>query len=44
MKFERKPIQPNPTCPMCGKPTKEHTSEEMKNCINQRREANKSIK
>lgn len=42
MKFERKPIQPNPTCPMCGKPIKEHTSEEMKNCTNQRREASKT--
>ena len=37
MKFERKPIQPNPTCAMCGKPIKEHTLEEIKNCMEQRR-------
>ena len=37
MKFERKPIQPNPTCAMCGKPIKVHTSEEIKNCMKERR-------
>ena len=37
MKFERKPIQPNPTCAMCGKPIKEHTSEEIKICMGERR-------
>jgi len=36
MKFERKPIQPNPTCAMCGKPIKEHTSQEMKICMEER--------
>ena len=37
MKFEHKPIQPNPTCAMCGKPIKEHTFQEMKICMEERR-------
>jgi len=37
MKFERKPIQPNPTCAMCGKPIKEHTPSEINKCVNERR-------
>jgi len=37
MKFERKPIRPNPTCAMCGKPINEHTSQEMKICMEERR-------
>jgi len=37
MKFGSKPIQPNPTCAMCGKPIKEHTYEEIKNCMEERR-------
>ena len=37
MKFERKPIQPNPTCAMCGKPIKEHSTDEMKICMEERR-------
>ena len=37
MKFERKPIQSNPTCAMCGKSIKEHTCEEIKICMEQRR-------
>ena len=37
MKFERKPILPNPTCAMCGKPIKDHTTEEIKNCAKERR-------
>jgi hypothetical protein len=37
MKFERKPIQSNPTCAMCGKPIKEHTSQETKICMEERR-------
>jgi hypothetical protein len=37
MKFERKPIQPNPTCSMCGKPINEHTLEEIKICMEKRR-------
>ncbi|TSA18277.1 MAG: DUF2256 domain-containing protein [Nitrosopumilales archaeon] len=41
MKFERKPIQPNPTCAMCGKPIKEHTSEEIKICMEKRRNSKK---
>lgn len=38
MKFERKPIQPNPTCAMCGKSIKEHTLQEMQKCSEQRRQ------
>jgi len=37
LKFERKPIQSIPTCAMCGKPVKDHTQEEIKNCSNNRR-------
>ncbi|MGC1708325.1 MAG: hypothetical protein WA799_00785 [Nitrosotalea sp.] len=40
MKFERKPIQPIPTCAMCGKPIKDHTQEEIKSCANNRRNVN----
>lgn len=35
--FERKPIQPEPTCAMCGKIVKKHTPEEMKICMEERR-------
>lgn len=41
MKFERKPIQPSPTCAMCGKPIKEHTQEEIKICMEKRRNSRK---
>jgi len=44
LKFERKPIQPNPTCAMCGKSIKDHTSEQMKFCIDERRKANNNMK
>lgn len=37
MKFERKSIQPNPTCAMCGKPIKEHMPQEIKICMEKRR-------
>ncbi|MDE1762747.1 MAG: hypothetical protein KGH88_00685 [Thaumarchaeota archaeon] len=40
MKFERKPIETNPTCAMCGKAIKSHTAEEMTKCVNERRDAN----
>ena len=39
LKFERKPIQPTPSCAMCGKPVKDHTQEEMKICIEERRKS-----
>ena len=42
LKFERKPIEPNPTCAMCGKPIKLHTMEEIKKCSNERRDVRKS--
>jgi hypothetical protein len=42
MKFERKPIQPNPTCAMCGKLIKEHSIEEIKICMEERRNSTKS--
>ncbi|HJU14276.1 MAG TPA: hypothetical protein VJ792_07465 [Candidatus Nitrosotalea sp.] len=40
MNFERKPIEPTPTCAMCGKPIKSHTAEQMKTCTAERRKAN----
>jgi len=40
MPFERKPIQPEPTCAICGKPIKNHNSEEMKTCMEERRRRN----
>ncbi|HJW19095.1 MAG TPA: hypothetical protein VJ571_00880 [Candidatus Nitrosotalea sp.] len=39
MKFERKPIAIIPTCAMCGKPVKEHTSEQIKSCTGERRKS-----
>jgi hypothetical protein len=42
MKFEPKPIYPNPTCAMCGKPIKVHTPEEIKICIEERQNSKKS--
>ncbi|MGI0045879.1 MAG: hypothetical protein ACREBB_01635 [Nitrosotalea sp.] len=40
MKFERKPIESNPTCAMCGKAINSHTPEKMKECANERKNAN----
>ncbi len=40
LEFERKPIQSIPTCAMCGKPVKDHTTEEIKKCANTRRNVN----
>lgn len=37
MKFERKPIEVAPTCAMCSKPVKEHNTEQMKSCTEERR-------
>ncbi|MBI3253403.1 MAG: hypothetical protein HYZ56_01570 [Nitrosopumilales archaeon] len=37
MPFERKPIVADPTCAMCGKPIKNHSKEELKSCMEQRR-------
>lgn len=39
MKFERKPIEVIPTCPMCTKPIKEHTAEQTKLCMEMRKKA-----
>lgn len=44
MKFERKPIEIIPTCPMCTKPIKEHTSEQMKFCIEMRKKSKEAKK
>jgi len=41
MKFERKPIQPNPTCAMCGKSINDHTKDEIKICVKERRNSKK---
>ena len=43
LKFERKPIQPNPMCAMCGKSVKDHTKEQMEFCMEERRKASDSI-
>jgi len=40
MPFERKPVRPEPTCAMCGKPIKNHNQEEMKVCMEERRRRN----
>jgi hypothetical protein len=39
MKFERKPIEIQPTCAMCGRPVKDHDSEQMKFCTTERRKS-----
>ena len=41
MKFERKPIEIIPTCAMCSRSIKDHTQEQMKHCIDERRKSQK---
>ena len=44
MKFERKPIEPTPTCAMCSRPVKDHTQEQMRYCANERRKTSENKK
>lgn len=39
MKFERKPIESIPTCPMCTRAIKEHTQGQIKSCMELRKNA-----
>jgi len=44
LKFEKKPIVPNPTCAICGKPVKNHSNQDIKTCMEERRRASLAIK